>query len=450
MDESKRPDEEPKTITLTRGHAKQLFRIALAKGCAPDPAETDDRADMEALGSFLRATARLFGSDARLERQDYVEILDDVVCEAGPLSRLRLLGGSSYPAFTAAVGKRLGVEPLARVAKPFSSGEPHVIVQENVRGMDVVICQAIGRNIEGVSTNYFFMELKCLISACRLSNARSITVVIPNYPYARQDKKDQPRVPITASLVAKELELAGATRIITFDLHSAQIQGFFTIPVDNLYAIELLVGRLQEPDLGISPATHVLISPDHGGSKRADAYAEMLKLPWLTRDKRRDHVGESTILKSHMVGDLSLLMGKEAIVVDDMIDTAGTMVTCVEELVAQGIRSVILVITHGIFSGSGVERLMGCPHIRKVICTNTLPMDFPGFDKLEVVDISDMVGDVLECIFTGKSVSKFFSDSHQRKHRSHPSPSLHDPVEEGSTETFQVLIDRVSELPPSD
>lgn len=451
MEESKK-EETSATITLTSGHAKQLFRLALAKGCERtkgcggtkgyEGSLEEGSVDMEAVGSFLTATARLFGSAARLSHKDYADILNEVFREAGPLSRLRLLGGSSNETLTEAVGKRLGIKPLKRLAKPFSSGEPHVIVQENVRGMDVVIFQSIGRNLGGISTNYFYMELKLLIDACRLSNARSITVVVPSYPYARQDKKDQPRVPITASLVARELEMVGATRVITFDLHSAQIQGFFTIPVDNLYAIDLLVERLKQPDLGISPETHVLISPDNGGSKRVDAYGEKLRLHSLTRDKRRDHGGESVIVKSHLVGDLSLLKDKEAIVVDDMIDTAGTMVTCVEELVSQGIRSVILVITHGIFSGRGVERLTACPHIRKVICTNTLPMDFPIFDKLEVVDISEMVGDVIECIFTGKSVSKFFSDSHMRKHRAHSSPSL---VEEGATtETFQVLIDRVA------
>ncbi len=353
------------------------------------------------------------------------DILKDLLFNTNPLSRVRLMGGSSYPELTQAVGKHLGIDPVPVIARPFSSGEPHVIVQDNVRGMDVIIFQSIGRNINGCSTNYYYMELKLLIDACRRSNARSITVVMPSYPYARQDKKDQPRVPITASLVARELEGAGATRVITFDLHSAQIQGFFQIPMDNLYAIDLLVGRLKEPELGIGPDTHVLISPDNGGSKRVEAYAETLKLSSLTRDKRRDHRDESVIVKSHLVGDVSLLKDKEAIVVDDMIDTAGTMVTCVEELVAQGIRSVILVITHGIFSGPGVKRLMECPHIRKVICTNTLPMDFAGFDKLEVVDISEMVADVLECIYTGQSVSKFFSDSKSRDHKHRSSLASH-------------------------
>ena len=420
----------PPTITLTPFHASQLFRLALTprRGVG-----AEDTVDVEAIGNFLVATARLFGTAARMSRQDYTTMLGEVVREAGPLSRLRLVSGSSYPELADAVGHRLGIEPLKATVNPFSCGEPHVVIQDNVRSMDVVIVQSVGRNIATRSTNYYYEELKQLIDASRRSNARSITVVIPCYPYARQDKKDQPRVPIAAKMVADELTLHGATRVITFDLHSAQIQGFFNIAVDNLYAIDLLVERLKQPDMGISPATHVLISPDNGGSKRVDAYAEKLKLPWLTRDKRRDHRGESVIMESHLVGDVSLLSGKEAIVVDDMIDTAGTMVTCVEELVAQGITSVILVITHGIFSGPGVERLMGCPYIRKVICTNTLPMDFPGFTKLEVVDISEMLGDVVECIFTGQSVSQFFSD---RKPKTETPP----PSEE-FTETFRVFIE---------
>jgi len=316
---------EPRTITLTPDHAKQMFRLALARGCDARACETStlghpptaakaedtgvdiDAVDIDAIGSFLSATSRLFGSSStpyRLSRQDYTEILEDVVREAGPLSRICLMSGSSYPALTEAVGARLGIAPVPLVAKPFSSGEPHVIVQDNVRGMDVIVMQSIGRNIRGCSTNYYYMELKLIVDACRRSNARSITVVVPSYPYARQDKKDQPRVPITASLVARELEGVGATRVITFDLHSAQIQGFFQIPMDNLYAIDLLVSRLKKPDLGVSPDTHVLISPDNGGSKRVDAYAEKLKLSSLTRDKRRDHRGESVIVKSHLVGDL--------------------------------------------------------------------------------------------------------------------------------------------------
>lgn len=311
------------------------------------------------------------------------------------------------PGFVDNIAQHLHVRPIDCIAEPFSSGEPRVQVLENVRNTDVVLIQSIGRNISGCSTNYYFMELLAMIDACRRSDAKSIAVVIPFYPYARQDKKDQPRVPITAKLVANMIEMAGATRVITMDLHAAQIQGFFNIPVDNIYAINVMVDYLRT---FAKPETHILISPDNGGVKRIEAYAEKLKLNYLIMHKSRDHTGSSKVDKSTLIGDTEDLSSKTAIIVDDMIDTGGTMVRGIEELATFGITSVILVVTHGILSGPAVKRLMECETIKEVVVTNTLPMDcFPTFTKLRVIDVSKLFGEILHRIFVGKSVSELFA-----------------------------------------
>lgn len=311
------------------------------------------------------------------------------------------------PGFVDNIAKYLHIRPTDCVAEPFSSGEPRVQVLDNVRNMDVVLIQSIGRNISGCSTNYYFMELLTMIDACKRSNARSITVVIPFYPYARQDKKDQPRVPITAKLVANMIEMAGATRVITMDLHAAQIQGFFNIPVDNIYAINLMVSYLRD---FVTAESHILISPDNGGVKRIEAYAEKLKIKYLIMHKSRDHTLSSVVHKSTLIGDTEGIESMTGVIVDDMIDTGGTMVRGIEELMRFGIKSFILVITHGVLSGPAVERLMGCDAIKEVVVTNTLPMDcFPEFTKLKVIDVSSLFGDILDRIRTGSSVSELFA-----------------------------------------
>jgi len=316
-----------------------------------------------------------------------------------------LLAGSSNPQLAEKMSQALDQPLVSRKAKPFSSGEPCVEVHDNVRGQHVVILQSVGRNIDGRSTNYYFMELLLLMDACKRSNAKSITVVIPCYPYARQDKKDRPRVPISSKLTADILELAGATRVVTVDLHSAQIQGMFSRPVDNLYAIGIMSDYLKTI---MDPFTDVLVSPDNGGSKRIEAYAARLSLPHLIMHKSRDYSKESHVMKSIIIGEVDDLVGKRAIVVDDMIDTGGTMLKCFDSLKEAGIKSVILVVTHGIFSGDGARRIQESSMVEKVIATNSLPMDFPGFDKLTVIDLGPLLADVVRCIFSGGSVSKFF------------------------------------------
>ena len=292
------------------------------------------------------------------------------------------------------------------IAEPFSSGEPRVKVLDNVRETDVIVIQSIGRNISGCSTNYYFMELLAIIQACKLSNARSITVVIPFYPYSRQDKKDKPRVPITAKLVANMITMAGATRVITMDLHAAQIQGFFDIPVDNIYAINLMIDSLRK---NVSSETHILVSPDNGGAKRIEAYSKKLKIKSLIMHKNRDHSKSSVVENSTLIGDTSDINDKIAIIVDDMIDTGGTIVKAVEELCKFGIKKVWLVATHGIFSGEAETKLMKCDVIERIYISNTLPMDcFSTFDKIFVVDVSNVLGETLQRIFSGKSVSDLF------------------------------------------
>lgn len=321
-------------------------------------------------------------------------------------SRTVLISGSSNLPLAESIAKILKCPLLDRVAEPFSSGEPHVEILSNVRDRDVVIIQSVGRNVGGRSTNYYFMELVFMIDACTRSNARSVTVVTPLYPYARQDKKDRPRVPISAKVVADILEDVGTNRLITMDLHAAQIQGFFKIPVDNIYAINEMCAYLST---FVNPEEYVLVSPDNGGSKRVDAYSEKLHLRSVIMHKSRDHTKASVVTKSILVGDVDDLEGRTAIIVDDMLDTGGTMVRACETLAEFGLTKIIVVITHGILSGPAVERLEGCEAITEVVTTNTLPMEpYKEFSKLKVIDVSHFFASVIECIFTGDSVSKFF------------------------------------------
>jgi ribose-phosphate pyrophosphokinase len=251
------------------------------------------------------------------------------------------------------------------------------------------------------------MELVFMIDACTRSNCRSVTVVTPLYPYARQDKKDRPRVPISAKVVADILQDVGTTRLITMDLHAAQIQGFFRIPVDNIYAINHICAYLET---FTKPDSHILVSPDNGGSKRIDAYSKRLGLRSVIMHKSRDHSKPSVVTKSILVGATDDIEGKIAVIVDDMLDTGGTIIRACETLSSFGLASVVVVVTHGIFSGPAVEHLQGCEAITQVVVTNTLPMEGfkESFPKLHVVDVSGFFGDVLSCIFTGDSVSKFF------------------------------------------
>src|SRR6516165_9776239 len=257
--------------------------------------------------------------------------------------RLKIFAGNANPALAHEIVQAMGLE-LARVmVKQFADGEIYLQIQENVRGEDVFViqptCTPVDRNL---------MELLLMIDALKRASAERITAVLPYYGYARQDRKDKPRVPISAKLVAALLETAGANRVLTLDLHAAQIQGFFDIPVDHLFAMPVMIEyfRAQDiPDLTV-------VSPDAGGVERARAFAKRLDCPLAIIDKRREEANVAEVM--NVVGEVD---GRHCLLVDDLIDTAGTIVKGAEALIAKGATGVSACATHAVLSGPAVERI---------------------------------------------------------------------------------------------
>ncbi len=280
----------------------------------------------------------------------------------------------------------------------FSDGEVNVQILENVRGYDVFVvqptCAPVDENL---------MELLVMIDALKRASADRITAVIPYYGYARQDRKVQPRVPITARLVADLLSAAGTHRVLTVDLHAGQIQGFFDIPVDNLQALPIFLDYVSERYKGESM---VVVSPDAGGVERARVFAKQMGLPLAIIDKRREEANVSEVM--NVIGDVS---GKKAVILDDMIDTAGTLVNSVEALIKAGATGAIAAATHGVFSGPAAERIANS-RLEEVIVTNTIPLNGPMKSiegpRVTVLSVAPMVGEAINRIHKGESVSSLF------------------------------------------
>ncbi|RLD94037.1 MAG: phosphoribosylpyrophosphate synthetase [Aquificota bacterium] len=274
----------------------------------------------------------------------------------------------------------------------FSDGEVNVQILESVRGSDVFLiqptCPPVDENL---------MELLVMLDALRRASAGRVTAVIPYYGYARQDRKVQPRVPITAKLVADLLTAAGADRVLTVDLHAGQIQGFFNIPVDNLLAMPIFLQYME--DKGVDNL--VVVSPDAGGVERARAFAKKLHLPLAIIDKRR--VADNVAEVMHVIGDVE---GKRAFILDDMIDTGGTLVKSVEALMEQGAVECIAAATHPVFSGPARDRIESSA-LQEVVVTNTIPLK-GGFTKVKVLSVAPLMAEAIKRIHLGESVSSLF------------------------------------------
>lgn len=294
------------------------------------------------------------------------------------------------------------------ISETFANGEIRTQITQNIRNQDVFIIQT-GANDEKMSINDYLMELLSTINACKMSSASKITVIIPSFMYARSDKKDVPRTPINSALICQLLEVSGATRIVSLDLHAGQIQGSARIPFDNLYAIGLLSEYLKN-NVQVNEETHVLVSPDNGGVKRIESYAKLMKMPYVIMHKQRDYTQKNVVMKSSLIGDPKHVNNKIAVIIDDMVDTCGTMVAAANELKEHGATSVIIVATHGIFSGPAFDRINSCEMIQKVVVTNSLPQEKnkEKCSKLEIVDISSLIGKVISCLMTGESISALF------------------------------------------
>lgn len=305
----------------------------------------------------------------------------------------RLFSGSANPEFAKKVAKYLNIEISPAKLTRFSDGEISVKITESVRGMDVFIIQPTC-----APTNDNLMELLIMVDALKRSSAKSISAVIPYYGYARQDRKAAPRVPITAKLVADLLEAAGISRVITIDLHAAQIQGFFNIPADNLFGSIMFIDYIKSKKL----SNPIIASPDIGGVTRARSYAEKLGYDLVIVDKRREKANESEVM--NIIGDVS---GKDVILVDDMVDTAGTLVKAAEVLKNRGATSVMACCTHGVLSGPAYERLEKGDSLDELVVSDTIPLK-QEHDKITVLTASNIIGETIRRIHNNESVNSIF------------------------------------------
>jgi ribose-phosphate pyrophosphokinase len=309
---------------------------------------------------------------------------------------LKLFSGNANPALTKEICAYLDINIGQATVSSFSDGEIRVRIEENVRGADVFVAQSCCEPI-----NDSIMELLIMIDALKRSSAYRITAVIPYFGYARQDRKDQPRVPISAKLVADLITTAGADRVLTMDLHAGQIQGFFNIPVDHLYATPVLldyISKVGGPDL-------VVVSPDAGGVERARAFAKRLQANLAIIDKRREGPNQTHIM--NIIGDVD---GRNALLLDDMIDTAGTIVQGAQACANKGARRVWAGCTHPVLSGPALERIQSSC-LTEVVVTNTIPLNGKeqGCPKLRVLSVAPLLGEAITRIHEEESVSSLFA-----------------------------------------
>jgi ribose-phosphate pyrophosphokinase len=312
-----------------------------------------------------------------------------------PLENLKIFSGNANRHLAEEICRALSVPLGQAVVKRFSDGEVWVEIDENVRGKDVFIVQPTSR-----PANENLMELLIIIDALRRASAESITAVIPYYGYARQDRKVQPRTPISSKLVADLLTAAGTHRVLAVDLHAGQIQGFFNIPFDHLYAMPIMLEYIRKNLMN----DVVIVSPDAGGTERARAFAKRLETSLAMIDKRRSRPNESEVM--NVIGDVK---GKTAIIVDDMVDTAGTLTQAAQALKSKGASRVFACVTHGVLSGKALERINESV-LSSLVITNTIqqPEEVLKSPKIKVMSIANLLGEAISRINNRDSVSSLF------------------------------------------
>jgi ribose-phosphate pyrophosphokinase len=310
------------------------------------------------------------------------------------LDWLKIFTGNSNIDLVEEIARDLGTAMGKSLVKNFSDGEINVEIDESVRGMDVFVVQSICHPV-----NNNLMELLILIDALKRASAERITAVLPYYGYARQDRKVSPRAPISAKLLADLITTAGASRILTVDLHAGQIQGFFNIPVDHLFAAPVLLEYLKKLKNDL-----VIVSPDAGGVERARAYAKRLNTSLAIIDKRREGPNVSQVM--NIIGDVE---GMVAIIVDDLVDTGGTLARAAYALMEKGAKAVYACCTHPVLSGKAVEIISGSP-IEEMIVTNTIPLreEAKACRKIKVLSVSSLLADAIRRIYEDESVSCLF------------------------------------------
>ena len=342
----------------------------------------------QAAESVLTPVASAAGTKVSTEKKRSSRLSED--------KRFKIFSGSANRPLAEEIGKFLGVPVGETRLQRFSDGETHFQLIENVRGADVFLIQPTCRPVD-----QNLVELLIMMDALKRASAGRITVVVPYYGYARQDRKDRPRVAITSKLVADLLATAGANRALFVDLHAAQIQGFFNIPVDHLFASQVLVGYFRE--LSLPNLTEV--SPDAGGVERARFFAQRLEVPLAIVDKRRTDINVTEVM--NVIGDVH---GRTCLILDDIVDTAGTLVKTAEALLDQGAEKVYACASHAVLSGPAVERI-NASHLEQLVVTNTIPLSEAAqqVSKIKVLSIAGLLGRAIESIHMETSVSTLFN-----------------------------------------
>jgi len=311
------------------------------------------------------------------------------------MDKLAIFSGNAHRKLAENICKYLKVKLSDAFVGKFSEGEIRVKINENIRGKDVFVVQPTCP-----PANENLMELLIMMDALRRSSALRITAVVPYFGYARQDRKDQPRVPITAKLVANLLTVAGANRVLTMDLHAGQIQGFFDIPVDHLFSIGVFIDYFEQ----LKIKDLVVVSPDVGGIKMARAYAKRLGAPLAIIDKRRESPEKTEAM--HILGEVE---GKNAIIVDDLVATGSSLFEGVDALKKAGAKNIYAAIAHGVLSGPAIERFNQCSHLKELVITDSIPLDkHKAHPKIKVLSVANLLGEAIKRIHNEESVSSLF------------------------------------------
>ena len=309
--------------------------------------------------------------------------------------RFKIFSGTAHVPLAESICRNLNVSIGKALLGRFSDGEIYFQILENVRGADVFVVQPCSHPV-----NHHLMQLLLMVDAFKRASAWRITPVIPYYPYARQDRKDRPRVAISAKLVADLLETAGSSRVLSLDLHAPQIQGYFNIPVDHLFAAPVLVEYFQKKNLG----GLTVVSPDAGGVERARYFAKKIDAPLAIVDKRRIDINVSEVM--HLIGDVA---GRPALIIDDIIDTAGTLVKTAEALLKNGATKVFAACTHPVLSGPAVDRIVQS-QIEEVVVTDSVPLNDAAkkISKIKVLSVAELLARGIQSIHEETSISELF------------------------------------------
>jgi ribose-phosphate pyrophosphokinase len=311
--------------------------------------------------------------------------------------RMVLVSGTSNPSLSKQISEFLDVPLVNPQIRRFANGEIYCEIEKNVRGADVFVIQSTCAPV-----NENLMELLIIVDALKRASAKSITAVVPHYGYSRQDRKSAPRTPITAKLVADMITVAGASRVITMDLHAGQIQGFFNIPFDNIFASPVILEYIQK---NLDQSNLITVSPDAGGVERVRYYAKRMNAELALIDKRR--TGPNVAEAMNVIGDVS---GKDCIIIDDMIDTAGTLVQAAKALRRNGAKKIYAAATHPVFSDPAIQRLGECEELDAIIVTDTIPLseNAKKLNKIKLVSTSEILAKAIHRTFNHDSVSSLF------------------------------------------